>query len=77
MSTTQSQADVDFAAAMHEADSNLEVRRLMLVLTNVLTPACVMAVSDCLTGASPIEAVAALYEELIAEHARPNKATAS
>ena len=58
MSSPQSQADVDFAAAMHEADSNLEVRRLMLVLTNVLTPACVMAVSDCLSGPSPIEAVA-------------------
>ncbi|MCB9878097.1 MAG: hypothetical protein H6835_10890 [Planctomycetes bacterium] len=65
MSTTQSQADVDFAAAMHEADSNLEVRRLMLVLTNVLTPACVMAVSDCLTGASPIEAVAWLPRAVV------------
>jgi hypothetical protein len=42
----------DFGAAMHEVESNLEVRRLMLVLTNVLTPACVMAVSDCLSGAT-------------------------
>lgn len=40
----------DFAAAMNEVETNLEVRRLMLVLTNVLTPACVMAVSDCLSG---------------------------
>ncbi len=43
-------AAVDFAAAMHEVDSNLEVRRLMLVLSNVLTPACVMGVADCLSG---------------------------
>ncbi len=43
--------DGDYAAAMHEVESNLEVRRLMLVLTNVLTPACLMAVSDCLSGA--------------------------
>lgn len=40
----------DFDAAMNEVETNLEVRRLMLVLTNVLTPACVMAVSDCLSG---------------------------
>lgn len=53
-----SPADVDYAAAMHEFDSNVGVRRLMLVLTNVLTPAAVMAVGDCLTGASPLEALA-------------------
>lgn len=45
-------AEVDYAAAMNEAMSNLEVRRLMLVLTNVLTPACVMAVTDCLAGSN-------------------------
>jgi hypothetical protein len=56
--TVPSPADVDYAAAMHEIDSNLGVRRLMLVLTNVLTPATVMAVGDCLTGASPIETLA-------------------
>lgn len=44
-------AAVDFEAAMNEVETNLEVRRLMLVLTNVLTPACVMAISDCLSGA--------------------------
>jgi len=43
-------AAADFAAAMHEVETNLEVRRLMLVLTNVLTPASIMAVSDCLSG---------------------------
>ncbi len=48
----------DFAAAMHEVDSNLEVRRLMFVVANVLTPALLMAVSDCLSGAS-YEAAAA------------------
>ncbi|MFN8640157.1 MAG: hypothetical protein U0802_00270, partial [Candidatus Binatia bacterium] len=53
-----SQAQQDFAAAVHEVDSNIEVRRLMLVLTNVLTPACLMAVSDCLSGTSYPEAVA-------------------
>ncbi len=43
-------AMVDYGAATNEAMSNLEVRRLMLVLANVLTPACVMAVADGLSG---------------------------
>lgn len=48
----------DYAAAMHEVASNLEVRRLMLVVANVLTPTLLMAVSDCLSGAN-YEAAAA------------------
>ncbi|MFK7739764.1 MAG: hypothetical protein AB8H80_05525 [Planctomycetota bacterium] len=48
----------DFAAAMHEVENNLEVRRLMVVLSNVLTPACVMAVTDAMSGASPSAALA-------------------
>lgn len=43
-------SDQDYEAAMHEVESNLEVRRLMLVLSNVLTPACVMAVTDAMAG---------------------------
>ncbi|MGE0145174.1 MAG: hypothetical protein AB7I19_18510 [Planctomycetota bacterium] len=60
-----SPADIDYAAAMHEFDSNVGVRRLMLVLTNVLTPAMVMAVGDCLTGASPLEALAWLPRMIV------------
>ncbi|HEX5050854.1 MAG TPA: hypothetical protein VFZ65_03700 [Planctomycetota bacterium] len=48
--STPNAASADFEAAMHEVETNLEVRRLMLVITNVLTPACVMAISDCLSG---------------------------
>ena len=44
-------SNTDFAAAMHEVENNLEVRRLMVVLANVLTPACVMGITDCLSGA--------------------------
>lgn len=51
-------SDVDFEAAMHEVENNLEVRRLMVVLANVLTPACVMAVSDSLSGADLSESLA-------------------
>ena len=48
----------DFAAAMHEVENNLEVRRLMVVLANVLTPACVMAVTDSMSGAAPTPSLA-------------------
>lgn len=51
-------SDTDFEAAMHEVENNLEVRRLMVVLSNVLTPACVMAVTDCLSGADMSPALA-------------------
>lgn len=51
-------ADRDFEAAMHEVENNLEVRRLMVVLSNVLTPACVMAVTDGMSGADPSPATA-------------------
>ncbi len=40
----------DFSAALYEINSNLDVRRLMFVLSNVLVPALAMAMSDCLTG---------------------------
>ncbi|MFO1352109.1 MAG: hypothetical protein U1F68_16085 [Gammaproteobacteria bacterium] len=46
-----SQAEQDYVAALYEIKSNLEVRRLMIVLANILVPACCVAVSDCLTGA--------------------------
>tara|TARA_R110002072_G_scaffold269796_3_gene429160 strand:- start:22889 stop:23920 length:1032 start_codon:yes stop_codon:yes gene_type:complete len=51
-------SDVDFGAAMHEVENNLEVRRLMVVLANVLTPACVMAITDSLSGADMSESLA-------------------
>jgi len=56
--TTQTAGNTDFAAAMHEVENNLEVRRLMLVLANVLTPACVMAITDCWSGDGYTEALA-------------------
>lgn len=34
-----SAAAQDFEAALHEAESNLDVRRLMIVVVNVLVPA--------------------------------------
>lgn len=55
---TETTGNTDFAAAMHEVENNLEVRRLMLVLANVLTPACVMAITDCLSGNRYNEALA-------------------
>lgn len=55
---TDKQSDGDFAAAMHEVENNLEVRRLMVVLANVLTPACVMAVTDALGGSDLTPALA-------------------
>ncbi len=54
----RARADIDFEAAMHEVENNLEVRRLMVVLSNVLTPACVMAVTDAMSGADPTPALA-------------------
>ena len=44
------QADQDFVAALHEIKSNLEVRRLMFVISNVLVPASAIAMIDSLTG---------------------------
>lgn len=45
-----SPADQDFVAALHEINSNLDVRRLMFVLSNVLIPALGIALMDALTG---------------------------
>ncbi|MFN3242314.1 MAG: hypothetical protein ACE37K_12460 [Planctomycetota bacterium] len=58
MSAASDNERTDFAAAMHEVENNLEVRRLMLVLANVLTPACVMAVTDAMSGADPTPSLA-------------------
>lgn len=55
---SKEEANADFAAAMHEVETNLEVRRLMVVLSNVLTPACIMAVTDAMGGATPGDALA-------------------
>ena len=42
----------NFRAAMLEIDSNVDVRRLMLVLANVLVPALAMGTVDCINGSS-------------------------
>ncbi|MCA8955084.1 MAG: hypothetical protein KDC87_03365 [Planctomycetes bacterium] len=41
----------DFRAAVREFRSNVEVRRLMFVVANVLVPALVMAAADAMSGA--------------------------
>ncbi|MDX1604879.1 MAG: hypothetical protein R3202_01730 [Candidatus Competibacterales bacterium] len=43
-------ADQDFVAALHEIRSNLDVRRLMFVFSNVMIPALTIALVDTLTG---------------------------
>lgn len=48
--TIISSSDQDFAAALHEIKSNLEVRRLMFVVSNILIPALAIAMLDTLTG---------------------------
>ncbi len=40
----------DFTAALHEIESNLEVRRLMIVVIHILVPALAMAVVNAATG---------------------------
>ena len=40
----------DFEAAMHEIESNLEVRRLMFVIANVLVPTITVGMVDSLAG---------------------------
>ncbi|MEM7201959.1 MAG: hypothetical protein AAF628_16955 [Planctomycetota bacterium] len=55
----------DFGAALHEVESNLEVRRLMFVLSNVLVPACLLALSDGLTGTAYPPALRWLPEHLL------------
>ena len=42
----------DYRAAMHEVRSNVEVRRLMLVIVHILVPALSLAMADSLTGES-------------------------
>lgn len=43
-------ASQDFAAALHEIESNVEVRRLMIVVLHVLVPTMAMAVVSAATG---------------------------
>ena len=40
----------DYEAAMNEVHSNLDVRRLMIVIVNVLLPAATMAAVTALAG---------------------------
>jgi len=47
----------DFEAALHEIESNLNVRRLMIVVANVLVPACTMATVNALSGSNVPEAL--------------------
>ena len=55
----------DYAAAMHEIESNLDVRRLMFVVSNVMVPALTVGVFDCLTGSSYPEELAWLPRHVV------------
>jgi len=48
----------DFRAATKEIESNLDVRRLMFVVVNVMLPGGVVAVADCLSHENYPEAMA-------------------
>ncbi len=60
-----SPAEQDYRASMHEVRSNLDVRRLMLVIINVLVPALVLSMLDCLTGTDYPESIAWLPRYII------------
>lgn len=57
--------DGDFAAAMHEIESNLDVRRLMFVTSNVLVPAMMIACVDGLAGSHYPASLRWLPEQLL------------
>ncbi|MCZ6795467.1 MAG: hypothetical protein O7J95_17830 [Planctomycetota bacterium] len=61
-----SQPIQDFSAALHEVQSNLDVRRLMLVITNVLVPALAMAMTDCMSGSHYSPELAWLPRHIVA-----------
>ncbi len=63
---SKTREDQDFSAAMHEIESNIEVRRLMFVISNVLVPALAMAMTDCLTGSAYPAHLAWFPEHIIA-----------
>ena len=58
-------SDADFRAAMNEVRSNIEVRRLMLVISHVLVPALAMAMTDSMTGSHYTEAIEWLPENIL------------
>jgi Flp pilus assembly protein TadB len=60
----QSPAVLDFRAAMNEVRSNIEVRRLMLVISQILVPALAMAMTDAMTGRHYPESIAWLPEHI-------------
>ena len=58
-------AEQDFRAALHEIESNLEVRRLMIIVINVLVPALTMAMVAALGGVDLPPALRWLPENVI------------
>jgi hypothetical protein len=50
MTESRSRPTQDFEAALHEVESNLDVRRLMIVVAHVLVPACTVATATALGG---------------------------
>ena len=65
-SEAQSPAAQDFRAATNEVRSNIEVRRLMLVISQVLVPALAMAMTDAMTGLYYTDSIAWLPEHIFA-----------
>jgi len=62
----ESPSVLDFGAAMNEVRSNIEVRRLMLVISQILVPALAMAMTDAMTGRHYPESIAWLPEHILA-----------
>ena len=65
-SEAQSPAAQDFRAATNEVRSNIEVRRLMLVISQVLVPSLAMAMTDAMTGLYYTDSIAWLPEHIFA-----------
>ncbi|MBK8978596.1 MAG: hypothetical protein IPM29_22090 [Planctomycetes bacterium] len=64
MSDSTTPVAQDFEAALHEIESNVDVRRLMIVVVHVLVPASAVALVNALCAPSDVRAVAWLSLEL-------------
>lgn len=58
-------AEQDYRAALHELHSNIGVRRLMLVVANILVPAMLMAAADTMSGENYPDQLAWLPERIL------------
>ena len=58
-------AEQDYRAALHELHSNISVRRLMLVVANILVPAMLMTAADTMSGENYPTELAWLPEQIL------------